>query len=143
MEKRMNKEELIELIKTLKVSKEEFWVLSSGALVLRGIYPDAGDLDIAVTNKGMEELQKNYDSIPEEYELGNFYKVTENIECVCDGNKEELKFKPEKVGEFYAQNIYEYLEYLEGSDREKDKKRIPLVKEYIKNNYKEPIERKD
>ena len=58
MEKRMNKEELIELIKTLKVSKEEFWVLSSGALVLRGIYPDAGDLDIAVTNKGMEELQK-------------------------------------------------------------------------------------
>ena len=143
MEKRMNKEELIELIKTLKVSKEEFWVLSSGALVLRGIYPDAGDLDIAVTNKGMQELQKNYDSIPEKYELGSFYKVTENIECVCDGNKEELKFKPEKVGEFYAQNIYEYLEYLEGSDREKDKKRIPLVKEYIKNNYKEPIERKD
>ena len=143
MEKRMNKEELIELIKTLKVSKEEFWVLSSGALVLRGIYPDAGDLDIAVTNKGMEELQKNYDSIPEEYELGNFYKVTENIECVCDGNKEELKFKPEKVGVFYAQNIYEYLEYLEGSDREKDKKRIPLVKEYIKNNYKEPMERED
>ena len=143
MEKRMNKEELIELIKTLKVSKEEFWVLSSGALVLRGIYPDAGDLDIAVTNKGMEELQKNYDSIPEEYELGNFYKVTENIECVCDGNKEELKFKPEKVGEFYAQNIYEYLEYLEGRDREKDKKRIPLVKEYIKNNYKEPMERED
>ena len=113
MEKRMNKEELIELIKTLKISREEFWVLSSGALVLRGIYPDAGDLDIAVTNKGMEELQKNYDSIPEEYELGNFYKVTENIECVCDGNKEGLKFKPEKVGEFYAQNIYEYLEYLE------------------------------
>ena len=143
MEKRMNKEELIELIKTLKISKEEFWVLSSGALVLRGIYPDAGDLDIAVTNNGMEELQKNYDSIPEEYELGNFYKVTENIECVCDGNKEELKFKPEKVGEFYAQNIYEYLEYLEGSDREKDKKRIPLVKEYIKNNYKEPMERED
>ena len=143
MEKRMNKEELIELIKTLKISKEEFWVLSSGALVLRGIYPDAGDLDIAVTNKGMQELQKNYDSIPEKYELGSFYKVTENIECVCDGNKEELKFKPEKVGEFYAQNIYEYLEYLEGSDREKDKKRIPLVKEYIKNNYKEPIERKD
>lgn len=143
MEKRMNKEELIELIKNLKISREEFWVLSSGALVLRGIYPDAGDLDIAVTNKGMEELQKNYDSIPEEYELGNFYKVTENIECVCDGNKEELKFKPEKVGEFYAQNIYEYLEYLEGSDREKDKKRIPLVKEYIKNNYKEPMKRED
>ena len=135
MEKRMNKEELIKLIKTLKVSKEEFWVLSSGALVLRGIYPDAGDLDIAVTNKGMEELRKNYNLIPKDCESGNFYKVTENIECICDGNKEELKFQPEKIGEFYVQNIYEYFDFLQNSTREKDKKRIPLIKEYIKDNY--------
>lgn len=58
--KRMKKDELLELIKTLKIDKEEFWVLSSGALVLRGIYPDAGDLDIAVTNKGLDELKNNY-----------------------------------------------------------------------------------
>ncbi len=135
MEKRMNKEELVELIKTLKISKEEFWVLSSGALVLRGIYPDAGDLDIAVTNKGMEELKKNYNLIPKDYGLGKFYKVTENIECVCDGNKEELEFQPEKVGEYYVQNIYQYLDFLQNSTREKDKKRISLVKEYIDNNY--------
>ena len=132
MEKRMNKKELIELIKTLKVSKEEFWVLSSGALVLRGIYPDAGDLDIAVTNKGMEELKKNYKLIPKDCELGNFYKVTEKIECVCDGPKENLKFQPEKVGDYYLQNINEYYAYLLESTREKDKQRIPLVEKYIK-----------
>ena len=61
MEKRMNKEELIELIESLKLDKDEFWILSSGALVIRGIYPDAGDLDIAVTEKGLKELKKNYD----------------------------------------------------------------------------------
>jgi len=135
MEKRMNREELIKLIKTLKVSKEEFWVLSSGGLVLRGIYPDAGDLDIAVTNKGMEELKQNYNLFPKDCRLGNFYKVTENIECVCDGNKEELEFQPERVGEFYVQNIYQYLDFLQNSNREKDRKRIQLVKEYIKSNY--------
>ena len=135
MEKRMNKDGLIELIKTLKISSEEFWILSSGALVLRGIYPDAGDLDIAVTYKGMEELKQNYNLIPKDCELGNFYKVTENVECVCDGNKEELEYQPEKVGEFYVQNIFEYLEFLKNSSREKDKKRIPIVEEYIKNNY--------
>lgn len=139
MEKRMNKEELIELIKTLKVSKEEFWILSSGALVLRDIYPDAGDLDIAVTNKGMEELKQNYNLISKDCEAGNFYEVTENIECVCDGNKEELEFQPEKVGEFYVQNIYQYLNFLKNSTREKDKKRIPLVEEYIKNNYQNKL----
>ena len=61
MEKRMNKVELIELIESLKLDKNEFWILSSGALVIRGIYPDAGDLDIAVTEKGLKELKKNYD----------------------------------------------------------------------------------
>ena len=34
---------------------------------------------------------------------------------------------------YYVQNIYDYLEYLESSEREKDVLRIPLVKEYIKN----------
>lgn len=58
MPKRMNKEELIDLLNTLKIDKEEFWVLSSGALVLRGIYETAGDLDIAVTSKGLEQLKK-------------------------------------------------------------------------------------
>ena len=61
MEKRMNKAELIKLIESLKLDKNEFWILSSGALVIRGIYPDAGDLDIAVTEKGLKELKKNYD----------------------------------------------------------------------------------
>ena len=131
MEKRMNRNELIALIKTLKISKSNFWVLSSGALVLRGIYPDAGDLDIAVNDRGLKELKQNYNLIAKPN--SNFYKVTENIECVCDGPKSKLKYKPEKVGDFYVQNIYEYLDYLKSSNREKDKKRIPIVEEYIKN----------
>ena len=135
MNSRMNKEELIKLINTLKISRDEFWVLSSGALVLRGIYPDAGDLDIAVTNKGLEELKQNYNLIPKNCGLGNFYIVTENIECVCDGEKENLEFQPEKIGEYYVQNIYQYLKFLKDSSREKDKNRIPLVENYIKNNY--------
>ena len=48
---RLNKEQLINLTESVKIDKSEFWFLSSSALVIRGIYPDAGDLDIAVTNK--------------------------------------------------------------------------------------------
>ena len=82
----------------------------------------------------MEELKNNYILIPKNCELGQFYKVTENVECVCDGDKENLEFQPEKIGEFYVQNIYQYLNFLKNSEREKDKKRISLVEEYIKNN---------
>lgn len=130
MNKRMKKDELLKLIESLKIDKNEFWILSSGALVLRGIYDDAGDLDIAVTNKGLEELKKNYNLIRKE---NGWYIVNDEVECVCDGDKDKLKYKPEYNGEYYLQNINEYYEYLKQSSRDKDKVRISIVENYIKN----------
>ena len=125
---RMNKDELIKLIESVKIDKTEFWLLSTSALVIRGIWPDAGDLDIAVTNKGLEQLKQNYNLIPK----GNgFYIVTDNVECVCDGEINKLEYKPELIDGYLCQNIYEYLNYLKSSDREKDKLRIPVVEDYI------------
>ena len=129
MENRMNKEELLKLIESLKISKEEFWILSSGALVLRDIYESAGDLDIAVTNKGLEELKANYDLKQKE---NGWFIVNDKVECVCNGEIENLKYKPERLECGYlVQNIHEYFEFLNKSEREKDKARIPLVKAYI------------
>lgn len=126
MEKRMNKKELIKLIESLKLDKNEFWVLSSGALVIRGIYPDAGDLDIAVTEKGLQELKNNYDL--QENGKG-WYIVNDKIECVLE-TKEDWKI--EKFGQYYLQSIQKYYDFLKNSNREKDKARIPLVEEYMK-----------
>lgn len=81
MEKRMDKEELIKLLKSLKLNKDEYWILSSGALVMRGIYPDAGDLDIAVTEKGLQELKNNYNLKKKD---NGWYTVTDKIECFPD-----------------------------------------------------------
>ena len=130
MNERMNKQELLNLLKTLKIDLEEFWILSSSALVLRGIYPDAGDLDIAVTDRGLEELKNNYNL---KYKDNGWFIINDKIEGVCDGKKEKLKYKPEKIGEYYVQNIKEYYNYLLNSDREKDKSRISIVEDYINN----------
>ena len=124
MEKRMNKEELIKLIESLKIDKEEFWLLSSSALVIRDIYPDANDLDIGVTQKGLEQLKENYNLIPKE---NGWYIVNEKVECVIDTKNVEL------IGTYYVENINRYYSYLLQSNREKDKKRIPLIEEYLKN----------
>ena len=130
MNERMNKQELLKLLKTLKIDLEEFWILSSSALVLRDIYPDAGDLDIAVTDKGLEELKNNYNL---KYKDNGWFIINDKIEGVCDGKKEKLKYKPEKIGEYYVQNIKEFYNYLLNSDREKDKARISIVEDYINN----------
>ena len=127
MEKRMNKEELIELLESLKIDKNEYWILSSGALVMRGIYPDAGDLDIAVTERGLQELKDNYNLKQKE---NGWYIVNDKVECVLD-TKEDWKI--EKYGEYNLQSIEKYYEFLKNSNREKDKARIPLVEEYMKN----------
>ena len=125
-EERMKKEDLLELIKSLKISRDEFTVVSSGSLVLRGIYKDAGDLDIAVTKKGLEELSKNYNLTKKE---NGWYIVNDKVECVPD----DMQNRREKVGDYFVQEINDYLKYLKSSNREKDKKRIPLVEEYIKS----------
>ena len=123
----MNKKELLELIDSLKIDKTEFWVLSSGALVLRGIYPNAGDLDIAVTEKGLNELKNAYDLKQKE---NGWYIVNDKVECVLD-TKEDWKI--EEYEGILLQNMDEYYKYLKNSNREKDKARIPLVVEYMKN----------
>ncbi len=126
MDKRMNKEELINLIESLKIDKDEYWILSSGALVIRGVYPDAGDLDIAVTEKGLEELKSNYNLKEKE---NGWYIVNDKVECVLE-TKETWKI--EKFGKYNLQSIEKYYDFLKKSNRKKDKERIPLIEEYMK-----------
>ena len=80
----MNKIELLDLLKTIEISKEEFWVLSSGALVLRDILNNANDLDLVVTYKGLEELKSKYDLKQKE---NGWYILNDKVELVCDGDK--------------------------------------------------------
>ena len=122
----MVKKELEKLIESLKIDRDEYWILSSGALVLRGILTDAGDLDIAVTKNGLEELMKNYNLKQKE---NGWYMVTDKIECVLD-TKEDWKI--EKLGEYNLESIKKYYSYLLQSKREKDIARIPLINSYMK-----------
>lgn len=127
MGNRMKKEELINLIESLKIDKDEYWILSSAALVIRGIYPDAGDLDIAVTEKGLEELKSNYNLKEKE---NGWYIVNDKVEYVVE-TKETWKI--EEFGKYNLQSIEKYYDFLKKSNRKKDKERIPLIKEYMKN----------
>ncbi len=125
MEQRMKKDELLKLIDSLKISPDEFLILSSSALVIRGIYPDAGDLDIAVTEKGLKELKNNYNLKQKD---NGWYIVNDKVECVLE-TKEDWKI--EKYDKYNLEDIEIYYEKIKNSNREKDNLRIPIVKEYI------------
>lgn len=131
----MDKKEILEIISSLKIDKEEFYILSTSALILRGIYNKANDIDISVTDAGLNQLMNSYNL---KKKNNGFYEVNEKVECICDGAKEDRKYNPELINGYYVQNIYEYLEYLENTKRKKDKEKYLLVKKYV--NSKENID---
>ena len=123
---RMKKNELINLIESLGIPYDDFYILSSSALVLREILSDAGDLDIAVNQKGFDALSKKYDLVNTH---DNWYKVTDNIECILKVfNDKDI----EKVGKYNLENLETYYNFIKNSEREKDKLRIPLVEKALK-----------
>jgi len=125
---RMNKEQLIDLIESLGIDYEEFWILSSSALVLRDLFDDAGDLDIAVTEKGLEQLKSKYDLKQKE---NGWYIVNDKVECMLD---EKLTSNYEKVGKYNLESLPKYFKYLQSSTREKDKIRYEIVKKQLEYN---------
>lgn len=126
----MNKEQLLELIKTLKIDKDEYWILSSSQLVLRDLFDKANDLDIAVTEKGLEQLKQNYDLKQKE---NGWYIVNDKIECIVD-TKEDWKI--EKHDNYNLESLEKYMMYLETSTREKDKIKYEIVKKELEKSEK-------
>lgn len=126
MKKRMNKDEIIELIESIGIDSSEFWILSTCALVIRGLFPDAEDLDIAVTSKGLEQLKKKYNLQLKE---NGWYQVSDRIECVLD-TKEAWKI--EKVGKYNLESLEKYYDFLKNSNREKDKVKYEIVTKALK-----------
>ncbi len=118
---RMSKEELIKLIESLGIDNEEFMILSSSSLVMRDLFESAGDLDIAVTKKGLEQLKAKFDVVNTH---DDWYQVNERCECVLDDHLED---KREKVGNYYLQDLEYYRNFLVNSSRPKDKIRLEIV----------------
>ena len=127
----MNKEKIINEINKLNLSKGEFWVLGSSALVLRGIIDYANDIDLAITAKLYEDLIKkngltylgvNHDS--------KWYKINDCIECCIE---EPDKDKVEFVEPFNLINLeYYYDNFIKNRIREKDIKKKELLENILK-----------
>lgn len=127
MAKRMSKEELIVLIESLGIDYDEFWILSTSALVMRDLFLDAGDLDLAVTKKGLSQLKEKYNLVKKP---NGWYIVNDKVECLLD-TKEEWKI--EKYDKYNLESIPKYYAFLKTSEREKDKIKLEIVQKYIKD----------
>lgn len=127
----MNKEELIAFIESLNLPTEEYYILSSGALVLYGLRDVAGDLDLCVTPKLGEELIRRYNLGEENKKGNNFYNINEKFEFVIN---EDLEF--DKIGEYQVEKLEKILEFKKARRIKRDLEDVANIEKYLasKNN---------
>ena len=115
----MDKDTIINELNELKLNKNEFWVLGSSALVLRGIIDQANDIDLAITPSLYKDLIKNHElSFLGVNHNSKWYRINDNIECCVE------EFDKDKVEITEPYNLldlkYYYDNFIKDSTREKD-----------------------
>lgn len=125
----MDKDQLIEYIESLKLPTEEYYILSSGCLVLYGLRDIAGDLDICVTPKLGKELIERYGLTESECNQANFYHVDDKFEFVIND-----KLTCDKLGKYQVQKLEDMLKFKKARQKKRDMEDIANIEKYLANH---------
>jgi hypothetical protein len=127
----MNKEELIELVKSLNMPNGEYYILSSGCLLLYGLRDKANDLDICITQKLFEEFKNRYNLTDADKNECGFYKISDKVEAVVTG---KYAFEYDIKDGYPVQKLESILESKRNSERPKDIVDAQNILDYFKNH---------
>ena len=119
----MNKNELLKLVDSLNMPKTEYYILSSGSLLLYGLREKAGDLDLCVSNELFDKLKK-----PNEC---GFYQISKDIEII-PSNKDD--FKMTIKDNYPVEDLKTILKFKQERNTPKDQKDIENIIKYLENN---------
>lgn len=125
----MNKQQIIKILKQYNFDSKEYIVISGAAMVLLGIKESTNDIDIAVTSNYSNYLLSKYECI---LEIINQYGVKvyfiDNIINFSTSYYSENKIFIDNIPVQSIQNIVNLKSKL---NREKDKKDMKLIEEFI------------
>ena len=125
----MNKEELLKLVESLKLPKDEYYILGGGSLVMFGIKDTTADLDLCVSDELFERLKKEYNLVNKN-ECG-FYSISDVIEIIPN-HKEE--FTCEVIDGYQVEELRRILEFKKKRRAQKDMPYIEKIEKYLEKN---------
>lgn len=123
----MNKQDLIKLLKELDLPTTEYYILSSGSLVLYGLRDMANDLDLCVKPELFEKLSIKYNLKEEDKNECGFYHINDLVEVVVSG---KYPFEFDIVDGYQVQKLEQILI---NSDKPKDKIDVQNILNYLNN----------
>lgn len=122
----MKKKDIIKKLDKLGYNREDFWVLTGAAMVLYGIKPETGDIDLGCNKVLADELEKKYTPYISVTGKRGF-RINDEVEVYEDW----LVDKIEKVEGIQVISIDGLLKMKEELGREKDQKDILLIREFL------------
>lgn len=126
----MNKQEVIKLLQDLDLPTTEYYILSSGCLVLYGLRDRANDLDLCVKPELFEKLRVKYNLKEEDKNECGFYHISDLVEVVVSG---KYPFEYDVLQGYQVQKLEQILNSKIKSDKPKDKADVQNILNYLNN----------
>lgn len=127
----MNKDEILKTLKNYDLNKNEILILSGASMVINDIKDITNDIDIAISSDYEEELLKKYDCKLKEISQGNKIYSIDNI---IEFSVNYYDFDYDIKHGYKFQKPKEILKLKQNLNREKDKKDINLIHNYLTLN---------
>lgn len=130
----MNKEQLLELVDSLELPKEEYYILSSGCLLLYGLREQAKDLDLCVSTELFKNMKVKFNiDLSSKNDCG-FYRLNDLVEVVVN-NKQE--FNRDFKDGYPVESLQSILDYKINRNAPKDQADIVNIQNYLNNQEKQ------
>lgn len=125
----MNKQQIIKILKQYNFDSKEYIVISGAAMVLLGIKESTNDIDIAVTSNYYNYLLSKYECI---LEIINQYGVKVYfIDNIINFSTSYYSKNKIFIDNIPVQSIQDIVNLKSKLNREKDKKDMKLIEEFI------------
>jgi hypothetical protein len=127
---------LLKELDRLNLPKDSYVIFGSGPMAVRGL-KDTHDLDVLVTKKLFSKLREKFKQDTSKHPCGCL--VIGNIEIGDKWQGESKKVldyinDPDIIEGYPFVKLEYVLEWKESSDRQKDRKQVQIIKEYLNNN---------
>ena len=124
----MDKRELLALLKAFPYSPDDYWIVAGGAMVMYGIRPQTHDIDLGCNKTMADSLEENGYLVRTNPDGRRYFRYSDDIE-ISEG---WLNDTFDKVDGYNVISIKGLLEMKRELGREKDKRDIALIEEFMK-----------
>lgn len=124
----MDKRELMDLLKAFPYSPDDYWIVAGGAMVMYGIRPQTHDIDLGCNKTMADSLESDGYLVRTNPDGRRYFRYSDDIE-ISEG---WLNDTFDKVDGYNVISIKGLLEMKRELGREKDKRDIALIEEFMK-----------